>query len=1283
VLLKAAGLYTFPNTLSEVPQGALLTADNAVIDRNGVVQSRRGFQQYGTTFGTGADIASQLMTYKKTVLMQYDDTVQYDSDGNGTWNAFSGSFPQAQAGLRTKYIEANGNFYFTSANGVQCISAQTSADFTTAADYIRPAGGIQALDLSGAVDYSGGGWFIYPTSAPGQSKVAYRMTWGFYDANKDFVEGVPSSRLVMTNYSETDSATVNLTFQIPSQILDLAPNNTQFFYTIYRTAVVQTSTGVTLAQLDPGDEEYQVIQDYPSSAELSAGTITVNDPTPESFRANGALLYTNPVSGSGILQSNYPPPFALDINLYQNTVFYANTATIQQLNLALLSTENLTSGVSTVTVGGETYIFVGSPEIQTFKFDTQANTTDGGYFLINSSSNARQYFVWFSKSGAPLIQDITFPNVATMNPGNYFLIYSANSATTYTVWFDKTGSDTPPTIIGTGLRVPIAGLTTADDVANAVVTAAASNTDFSVVLAGPSGEIQVTNLANGITPLATNGNIPSGFIVTSVQAGVDPTPQPSGNDTTGRLPIEVPIQTSVTAADVASAANIAINDVDDFFSIIDIADDGTGATIKVTNADNGVTTAASNSAIVPVGGDFTIGLVQIGTGQTAVGYGFTVSAVNATVGATYTNNGHTFTILNTLTNSDSPQQILLATGIGAPTATGILTKTSGSGDATITYTAETNITEVLLGNNISPAISIDETARSLVAGINANPTSTVEAFYTSGPTDLPGLFLLQAKTISSSAFSITANSTITGNEFSPSIPTSGTSVISTNSVQVNAIFYSKYQQPEAVPLVNYFLVGPKDKAILRILPIRTGLMIFKEDGIYQLTGTNGQFVISPFDSSALILAPDSAQILNNQIYMLSTQGVVTVTDTGVSVISRPIENTLQQITTPNYDYVSNTFGVSYEADRAYLLWTVTNTDDTVPTQCFRYNTFTNAWTRWPISKNCGVVLINQNVLYLGPCDENFIEQERKNINRTDYADRTYPLLLNANPIVNSTTITLSSTAQVDIGDVLVQTQYLTIYKFNQLLQMLDSDPNTTFKFYYVTYMASNGSDLRSLLNSLATQMDSDSGLNESNFFSSMSGTNTFIAVQSDYNVIVNLLNTTSSAAFKNYPSSTGFYTFEMIVTDLIQNTSNVTVQYIAPVVMGAITLYKGISTDITWSPQTFGDPSISKHVSEGTFLFENTSFFSATVSYASDLSPSFEEVNFMESGIGDWGSFVWSQQTWGGGGTSVPLRTYIPRNKQYCRFILPNFSHVNAREEFALFGTSLTFKPIGERAYRS
>lgn len=1208
VLLKAAGLYTFPNSLSEIPPGSLTIADNVVIDRNGVIEPRRGFPQYGTEFGIGTDRVKQLMTYKNRILRHWDTTVDFDSDNLGTFLPFDGTYTETEAGLRIKYIEANGNFYFTTSSGIKRISALTASQFSTAPGYIRDAGGVQALDLSGTLDYSTGGWFIYQTDVPGQTKVAYRMTWAFKDANDNLVEGAPSSRLVLTNFSETDSANVDLTFQIPSNI---GTTDTQFFYRIYRTAIVQTSVGVTLVNLDPGDEMNLVIENFPTGAELTARTITVTDNVPDAFRKNGSLLYTNPVSGEGILQSNFPPPIAKDINLFQNTVFYANTQTSQSLSLSLLSVSALISGTSSITVTQglniRTYTFVGTKEIQDATFDTQANTNDGGYFLLNGPGNTRKYFVWFSKSGAPEITNFTFDTFANTTDGGYFLLNSADNVSRYFVWFDKTGSTTPPSGVDTvgkiGIRVVILGLTTANQIATAVSNALPTN-NFSTAI--NTSILTVTNTASGATIDATNGITPVGgaFAITVTQQGVDPTAQPSNPDTVGRLPILVDISQAVSAADVALDTALAISDGIDFSAT------NLGATITITNNDNGPSDPIVNGT-VPVGGVFSHSVVQTGTGE------------------------------NTAT-----QQVLLA-------------------------------------GSISPSQNIDETARSLVKVINADPLGSINAFYVSGPTDLPGQILLQARNLPDGPFSLTADSSTTGNEFSPALPTSGISVSSADLVELNALYYSKFQQPEAVPVVNKFLVGPKDKAILRILPLRTGLMILKEDGIYRLTGTNGQFNIDPFDNSAILLAADSAVVLNNQIYMFSTQGVVTVTDTGVSVISRPIEDQLLKIITPAFDYKPNTFGVAYESDRAYLMWTVTNSNDTQPTQCFRFNTFTTAWTRWPIAKTAGVVKFDDQRLYLGPGDENFIERERKAINRTDFADREYPLLIPNNAILGPNLITLSSVANVQLGDVLIQTQYLTIYQFNQLLKKLDLDPGTGYKDYFDTLGAVPGVNLRDSLDNLATKMDTDTGLSETDFFSSMTHGLTFADYQIDYNILTSLLNLNAGASFTNYPMSVGTITLDIIITALIQNTTNVGILYPSPIIQGPITLSRGIKCEIVWAPQTFGDPSISKHVSEGTFMFDNTSFTTATVSYASDLSPSFEFVAFDELGIGDWGGFVWGNQVWGGGGTSVPLRTYIPRNKQYCRFLRPRFVHNTSREKFAITGGSLTFRPLTERAYRS
>lgn len=69
----------------------------------------------------------------------------------------------------------------------------------------------------------------------------------------------------------------------------------------------------------------------------------------------------------------------------------------------------------------------------------------------------------------------------------------------------------------------------------------------------------------------------------------------------------------------------------------------------------------------------------------ALGYVFTVTSAGATQGATYTNNGQTFTVLATI----SAATTLRMSGTGAPAASGTLTKASGTGDATITFSAFT------------------------------------------------------------------------------------------------------------------------------------------------------------------------------------------------------------------------------------------------------------------------------------------------------------------------------------------------------------------------------------------------------------------------------------------------------------------------------------------------------------------------------------------------------------------------------------------------------------------
>lgn len=1148
VILRAKGLYTHGNPLSAVPEGSLQIADNVVIDRNEVIEPRRGFKQYGNTFGGITDRTKQLFVYKDRILRHILTNIQYDSNAAGSFINFSGnSVEEIESNLRIKSIEANGNLYFTSKSGIQKISANNSSDFSSIS--IQDSGGVKSLDLETTLNFSSNGFLT------ANSQVGYKLVWGINDHNDNLILGVPSVRSVVYNFTESQACTVDIRFNIPSLI-----TTTDYFYQIYRTPIYSAPYGQT--PIDPGQEFYLVYEQNVTNTDISNGYILTTDITPDSFRENGALLYTNAVSGEGALQANERPPFAKDITLYKGYTFVSNTQSVQRLNLSFLSIQGMVSNVSNITISDGT-----NTTTYTFQGAYETYTLDYGTSVLGDFTNG------------------------VAGPAKYFVISSSSDERKYYVWYYKTVNDEDPQVSGAmGVKIDITGSANLDDVINATI--------------------------NGINLFTTDFN-------------------------TSKL-----------------------------LSVL---------TIECSN--NGLVTNAVSETIL--NGQFSITKDNLGLGE------------------------------------DIPNQKILLPKIPS-----------------------------LNENGPTTSQQLDQVARSFNKVVNANDP-IVFAYYLSDVNDIPGKVLLESQLAIGDAFFLTSN---VGSQFSPTLPTSGNSVISTNEVRPNRLYYSKYQQPEAFPLVNYLDIGPKDREIKRIIALRDSLFVLKEDGIYRLSGESAPFTVAPFDSSSQILAPDSACVLNNQIYALSTQGVIVITDTGVSVISRPIENQLLKITRETYNYKQLSFGVSYETDRSYLLWTVSNTSDTSATQCFRYNTFTNSWTRWPINKTCGIVNFSDDKLYLGAGDMNFIEQERKTLTRADHADREdlREIILNG---VMDNIITINSLDNIEIGDVLIQTQYLSINQFNRLLLKLDND-----KFVddndYISLIATNGINLRENIVNLATKLDNDSAIIASNFSSKIgnytynitstaSGTQTIITIgshnleigrfitivncdaspsingtweiinispttitidtpttsngttgalqtnvdnfqdiQTCFNIIIYILNNDAGVFYNNYDYSQNTIEFESSIVDINNVQHDITLLSSLPLLNGPFTLYKAINTQIVWNPQFFGDPTIEKQVRESTLLVENTNFSTATLSYASDRSPSFVDNVFHGMGNGDWGQFNWGGINWGGVGAPTPLRTYVPLEKQRCRFINMKFSHKVAFEKYNIFGMSLTFRPYNIRTTR-
>ena len=256
------------------------------------------------------------------------------------------------------------------------------------------------------------------------------------------------------------------------------------------------------------------------------------------------------------------------------------------------------------------------------------------------------------------------------------------------------------------------------------------------------------------------------------------------------------------------------------------------------------------------------------------------------------------------------------------------------------------------------------------------------------------------------------------------------------------------------------------------------------------------------------------------------------------------------------------------------------------------------------------------------------------------------------PVGNSTTINITGTNEIKVG------RYV---KFN----FTNTLPSLNTGNYEVIAVTPNSITINKRLdlvftNPLAATIETDE--------------TSFEDVQGCYNLISNQLNSDNGLNFTNYPISSGYVEIEQIINavDKIQRT--ITVDVSKKLLSGPLKLYKAIKTKTIYNPQFFGDVSMDKQVREGSAIFENDNFSTFIIGYASDKLPTFIDTVFKRPGNGDWGQFGWDQNNWGGVAAPIPLRTYVPLEKQRCRFLTVKLEHKTAREKYSLFGFSMTFR---------
>ena len=350
------------------------------------------------------------------------------------------------------------------------------------------------------------------------------------------------------------------------------------------------------------------------------------------------------------------------------------------------------------------------------------------------------------------------------------------------------------------------------------------------------------------------------------------------------------------------------------------------------------------------------------------------------------------------------------------------TMTIADGTTTEVYTAKASYTgasKQYVVDTASASLStrIDTTARSLVKLINEE-SAMVYAYLLNGGSGLPGTIILEAKALGAAAFTLVSDR---ATAYSPQLDaTADTAQTASNDAFKNGLMYSKHQQPESVPLANIFFIGSSDDRIKRILPLRDGLLIFKEEeGVWILSGNSANsFTVRLLDSTANVTGSDSLVVVNNLVYGLFDSGIGEVSDNGVSIISLPIKDQLLPLyASPLEQTRAYSFGISNQIDGKYILSLPTNSDSTYANQQFIYDVFGKTWCKWDLQVTCGGVNPADGKMYFGPGDSSMIKIERKNYDYTDNADYGQLCTISA---ATTTLLNINNIDDMGIGDYLIQ-----------------------------------------------------------------------------------------------------------------------------------------------------------------------------------------------------------------------------------------------------------------------
>lgn len=1023
-ILKARGLFTNPNMLSLMPEGGMLIARNAVMTRDGIIQSRRGMGrkldglgnggwQLSSTAGSGKrwkamrahyyngrefysmkDCNTDYSNYESG-LEAFEFYVNDASDNGYERFRYRARMAKQDANIiprpvdneiaRARFVNANSNCYFTNNLGVVKIDGYppSTSDFYGWGTVGELAGVPQATDIVSGLMKIGTTTGIAGTGMLAQNTArAFRVVWARKDGNGNEIVGIPSGRQVVSNpiYEVTLSrgaASTSCTATARDS-LGNPINWAQLFGVGDQITIISTDTakfGNSINSTTPG---------YFTVTAVTATTVTYTDTAIAAPAGVQSISYT--IGGNNCKAGYGTRP----VNLKLNVPYWVR------------------NHIYTLRV------YMSAPSA------SATSEPSDEMFLVYESTDSRKMMGRYKVNLSRVANVVT----ATIPTGSHTPPYVATDTLTLTSTDANfaSGTKTVASVTSTTIVYNEVGVnaTASNQEIEGLVTAfgwSRANQRLDITIVTPDslrGSPLYTNPSqegilqgNGTPPLCRDMALYKGhmFFANTQQRGrvifrllsMDTTSGMLAGDTL-RINTGTTLTLTATASTQDTAGNFAIVTTGTASqNVIDTAHN----MVRAINEYGGPDAPGSVLAYYLSGTNDPPGIIAIELRELGQTYRTSFTAANNT-----TSEYITLSCSATSRSYYEPEirprsQIDSAISLSTITKTGRTVTANFSGSHGLN-TGDVIDVETTSGTTYGPRI---------VTVLSASSIQFEDTFYTTGTTSLTAAnFDFYRTTIWSDL------------QYGP-----------------NRLYYSKQNEPEHVPYDNYLEIGSQQYAIVRIMPLADTLWVLKEDGVYRVTGsTVSDFDWSEFDLTVKIIAPESVATVSNQLFFLSNSGPVACTDTGVVKIGRPIEQDILKLYADAPTAVRNaTTACSYESEGLYILCMPDVDEDdaaAVNSIAWVYNVFSSGgvWSQWDAPWTNCVVHPDEDFLVAGDEEGSFPLHERKSRTAADYADKCFRRDGEGNMTDNVITVTSAS------GSTLVLDDSVPGYEIGDVIYVSDS-----------------------------------------------------------------------------------------------------------------------------------------------------------------------------------------------------------------------------------------------------